>query len=460
MWPSKRSGTFRKITAIPDKEGKTRVIAIGDYMSQTVLKPFHTYLFSVLRRIKQDCTFDQSSFLGKMDINKGPFYSMDLSNATDRFPIIAILDLLRAHFDESQMDCWREIMVGYPFNKGNNKTDSVTYNVGNPMGFYSSWASFTVAHHFVVYLACKRLKRDWKSANYVLLGDDIVIADKDIAYEYKSILSDLDVEVSVNKTHVSDHTFEFAKRWIHKGEEISPFPVGGWREVCNRYNLSVNFLQTIATKGWRSTKGIVSVISGWATLTKKPGRFRRRIEAKTAVCEVVTSVMRGDLKGTQAINTLVQLKESRDFEYKLTDDQANYIFQRACMEAFVDANDPKSNRKGKPLGLMAETLVTYMTDPATPFMENGTWPYYVPPLNVYGGIEEMYLKLNRTAWEIDTFRGGDWPLLMRALTIPTSDQAFLVRNKDVLPMASANISKRIYEKLEEFRQIKRMYPNM
>lgn len=129
-------------------------------MSQTVLKPFHTYLFSVLRRIKQDCTFDQSSFLGKMDINKGPFYSMDLSNATDRFPIIAILDLLRAHFDESQMDCWREIMVGYPFNKGNNKTDSVTYNVGNPMGFYSSWASFTVAHHFVVYLACKRLKRD------------------------------------------------------------------------------------------------------------------------------------------------------------------------------------------------------------------------------------------------------------------------------------------------------------
>lgn len=117
--------------------------------------------------------------------------------------------------------------------------------------------------------------------------------------------------------------------------------------------------------------------------------------------------MRGDLKGTQAINTLVQLKESRDFEYKLTDDQANYIFQRACMEAFVDANDPKSNRKGKPLGLMAETLVTYMTDPATPFMENGTWPYYVPPLNVYGGIEEMYLKLNRTAWEIDTFRGGD-----------------------------------------------------
>jgi len=104
LFPSKRSGTFRKIVAIPDKEGKTRVIAIGDYMSQTVLKPFHTHLFGVLRRIKQDCTFDQSSFLSKLDINKGPFYSMDLSNATDRFPMIAIVNLLKAHFDESQID--------------------------------------------------------------------------------------------------------------------------------------------------------------------------------------------------------------------------------------------------------------------------------------------------------------------------------------------------------------------
>jgi len=103
LFPTKRSGTFRKIVGIPDKEGKTRVIAIGDYFSQTVLKPFHTYLFSVLRRINQDCTFNQSEFLSKMDINQGPFYSMDLSNATDRFPILAIQTLFGAHFDEQQI---------------------------------------------------------------------------------------------------------------------------------------------------------------------------------------------------------------------------------------------------------------------------------------------------------------------------------------------------------------------
>jgi hypothetical protein len=33
---------IRKLTGIEDKEGKTRVIAIGDYWSQTALKPLHS----------------------------------------------------------------------------------------------------------------------------------------------------------------------------------------------------------------------------------------------------------------------------------------------------------------------------------------------------------------------------------------------------------------------------------
>jgi hypothetical protein len=82
--------------------------------------------------------------------------------------------------------------------------------------------------------------------------------------------------------------------------------------------------------------------------------------------------MKGDLPGVEAINKLTQLKENRDFEYKLTVEQGQYIFQRACMEAFTDANDPKSNRKGKPLGAFAERLVLIMTDERTPFMENLT----------------------------------------------------------------------------------------
>lgn len=54
-----KSERIRKLSYFPDKELKTRVIAIGDYWSQTALRPLHEYLFRVLKKIPQDCTFDQ-----------------------------------------------------------------------------------------------------------------------------------------------------------------------------------------------------------------------------------------------------------------------------------------------------------------------------------------------------------------------------------------------------------------
>lgn len=76
----------RKLTAISDVEGKTRLIGVLDYWTQTILKPLHDHLNSVLRKIPEDCTFDQSSFLSKLPKN-GPYYSFDLTTATDRLPI-------------------------------------------------------------------------------------------------------------------------------------------------------------------------------------------------------------------------------------------------------------------------------------------------------------------------------------------------------------------------------------
>lgn len=60
-----REGDNRKIVYFPDTELKVRVVAILDYFSQEVLLPVHNYLFSLLRRINQDCTFSQDSFINK-----------------------------------------------------------------------------------------------------------------------------------------------------------------------------------------------------------------------------------------------------------------------------------------------------------------------------------------------------------------------------------------------------------
>lgn len=55
----------RRIVGIPDREGKTRAVAILDYWSQTALRPVHDLLFRVLRTIPQDVTFAQESFKEK-----------------------------------------------------------------------------------------------------------------------------------------------------------------------------------------------------------------------------------------------------------------------------------------------------------------------------------------------------------------------------------------------------------
>jgi len=96
--------SLRRLTSFPDKEDKMRIIAIGDYFSQASLKPIHKDLFKVLRRVKQDCTFDQGGQLKALYAKGGPFHSIDLSNATDRFPISLISKVLKGLYPSDYVD--------------------------------------------------------------------------------------------------------------------------------------------------------------------------------------------------------------------------------------------------------------------------------------------------------------------------------------------------------------------
>lgn len=96
-------GLIRKLSQFPDKEEKVRVIAILDYFSQASLRPLHDFLYSILRRIPQDKTFDQSNFKKTLS-NCEVYYSVDLSQATDRFPISLIASVLKARIPEHYVD--------------------------------------------------------------------------------------------------------------------------------------------------------------------------------------------------------------------------------------------------------------------------------------------------------------------------------------------------------------------
>jgi len=89
-WTKKKyTGSYRKLFAFPDKELKTRIVAMGDYWSQLALRGLHNLAFAILRKIPQDCTFDQTKFtkLISQEAYKKFACSADLTAATDRFPI-------------------------------------------------------------------------------------------------------------------------------------------------------------------------------------------------------------------------------------------------------------------------------------------------------------------------------------------------------------------------------------
>lgn len=95
------------------------------------------------------------------------------------------------------------------------------YSVGQPMGALSSWAMLAFTHHAVVRLAANRVGITHFTA-YGLLGDDIVIYNDAVAKSYHYLMTEvLGVDINLSKSMVSTDSFEFAKRIIIKGEEVS-----------------------------------------------------------------------------------------------------------------------------------------------------------------------------------------------------------------------------------------------
>lgn len=111
-----------------------------------------------------------------------------------------------------------------------------------------------LTHHIIVQVAAQRaglsgsrLRPIFKS--YALLGDDLVIANDLVSSQYLSLIKTLDMPFSVEKTHVSVDTFEFAKRWFHQGVEITGFSTAGILSVWKSYPLLLNFLKNQESHG-------------------------------------------------------------------------------------------------------------------------------------------------------------------------------------------------------------------
>jgi hypothetical protein len=255
--------TLQRLHNLYEAAGKVRTIAIVDYWTNFVLKPLHDWMFDILALLPQDATFDQEGKVREF-ASRGytEVYSYDLKSATDLIPFALYKALFGWIFPAKLLELWADLLVSRKFlvPKSTMKAfpshpSRITYSTGQPMGALTSWASMALVHHALVLYAAVRsgqvdLKRLLTFIAYMVLGDDIVIANKAVAEEYVLIMSELKVPLSLAKSHISDlGMFNFANQTFVKDVNVSPVSL---REEINASCLPerIEMFLRLARRGW------------------------------------------------------------------------------------------------------------------------------------------------------------------------------------------------------------------
>lgn len=234
-----RGSTLGRLAIKEEAAGKVRVFAMVDPWTQWVLYPLHKFIFSFLRTIPMDGTFDQLKPLDRVPWGRAPIYSFDLSSATDRLPIWLQESLLEGFFGKEFATHWSNLLVGRDYalpSLANHNVVSdhksvtpIRYKVGQPMGALSSWGMLALTHHYIVqYCAWDSFVTPHSKwfTDYSVLGDDIIIWNRKVASRYLSVLKELGVTVGLAKSVISPKGvgLEFAKKTLLNGIDVSPIP--------------------------------------------------------------------------------------------------------------------------------------------------------------------------------------------------------------------------------------------
>jgi hypothetical protein len=274
-----------RLHALFEPAGKIRIVAIVDYWTHCVLKPLHEWLFSLLRIIPTDATFNQEGRLNEFaKLGHTTVWSIDLSSATDLIPLALYRTLFTPILGSKRTELWLELLVGRNFAVPSElrveertitfPTDFVRYGTGQPMGALSSWSAMAVCHHFIVQASAwyesegfvnparaaaalqdpryikEALSRCTWFMLYLILGDDLIIASKRVAERYIALAESLGIKVSLAKSYVSEEGFlNFANQSYLAQTNVSPLSFKEFIGVDSLAKRSEMVLRAVR-RGW------------------------------------------------------------------------------------------------------------------------------------------------------------------------------------------------------------------
>jgi len=229
-----------KIAFIQEPGLKLRSVASPFLVYQLALRPFGKAVYRLARRLPWDCTHEQGKpILTLQDhLRKGKtVHSVDLSSATDYFPLEVQVKAMRSLFGSiPDIDLFQALSQATWI----SPIGPVRWRRGQPLGLFPSFAVFTVTHGMLL----KHLLHGHYKGQFFVLGDDVVILDDKLYDKYIKCLSDWCCPYSPDKSISSNQICEFGGKIITTNSVTSQLK---WRELSND-----NFVDICRQLGKRS----------------------------------------------------------------------------------------------------------------------------------------------------------------------------------------------------------------
>jgi hypothetical protein len=234
------AGRLRPLT----KDGglKVRWIANPFRLHQWALQPLGDALFDLIRDQAWDCTFDQTKPYKALQehLKRGKTaFCVDLSSATDYFPLELQLHILRKIFpqDYPQINLFEDLARNTTWSYGSER---VRWTNGQPMGLYPSFPSFALAHGVLLNYCSSNIP-----GRFYVLGDDVIILHRPTYLKYIQMLDVLGCPYNPSKSLISNKMAEFTGKFITPERIVSAFK---WRDIDSN-----NFMDLMRTFGQRFT---------------------------------------------------------------------------------------------------------------------------------------------------------------------------------------------------------------
>jgi len=226
--PMKQHGSFLvgRIGLIQEAGRKLRAVANPGRIFQRVLEPFGNRIYDYLKDLPFDCTFNQNKafpVLQEALSHGNMIHSIDLSGATDYFPLALQEHLLRKMFPDIEVNLFCELSKASWYMPQHGE---ISWRRGQPLGLYPSFGAFALTHGC---LLLGLLNKEWNNQFFVL-GDDVVILDDQLAQDYFQVLSFLECPVSIPKSLHSNKLCEFGGKIVTASTVISQYK---WREISD-----------------------------------------------------------------------------------------------------------------------------------------------------------------------------------------------------------------------------------